>query len=422
MVGIVLDLEGDLEKSQHPLFVQEHKEFLLAGEILDLHLKTGRSRSPSVPKVCSDPIWKRRMRAMPVEHSKFIWDIVSYISNLKAFFDFAIGCGIPSHIVRKAIEDNDPSDDDISLEDCVVQALTIWWISSNRPAIWKSEKIKQDFVGLHMPGIYACLIKRHPTLDPTPPEPTPQNGPHPGTSGQMSPRPKRYLSLESLALKLISTEYDFLRELSCLIQTPENAYGLVCMTNLSDETFVYIRQEHTCFGLSVKEIQSRIGFHVLAIWYIQAKSKFYVIPMLRDMFHDLELDDDCAEVIDRFPGVVDIVNNKQNFPSKIKMGTKALKKGKKSKAAASQSNCSSMHPLYPIRENGEIMDMEEQMPELVDTSNNEMPELVDISENEISSTGENPQGCTTQNVTFEDENSRNTPPNPQVLMKNLQKK
>ena len=79
--------------------------------------------------------------------------------------------------------------------------------------------------------------------------------------------------------------------------------------------------------------------------------------MLRDMFHDLELEDDCAEVIDRFLGVVDIVNSKQNFPSKIKMGTKALEKGKKSKTAASQSNCSSMHPLHPTRENGEIMDM-----------------------------------------------------------------
>ena len=42
-----------------------------------------------------------------------------------------------------------------------------------------------------------------------------------------------------------------------------------------------------------------------------------------------------------------------------------------------------MHPLHPIREEGEIMDMEEQMPELVDTSDNEMPELVDISDNKI---------------------------------------
>ena len=230
-----------------------------------------------------------------------------------------------------------------------------------------------------MPGIYACLIKRHPMLDPKPPEPTPQNDPQPGTSGQMSLRPKRYLSLESLDLKLISTEYDFLRELSYLIQTPENAYGLVCMKNLPNETFVYIRWEHTHFGLSVKEIQSRIAFHILAIWYLQAKGNFHIIPMLRDMFHDLELEDDCTEVIDRFPGVVDrLQNNKQNFPNKIKMGVKSLSKGKKSKAAANQSNCSSMHPIHPIRENGEESDMEEQM-----------PELVDINDNEISSTSEN---------------------------------
>ena len=59
----------------------------------------GRSRPPSPERQYPDPIWKRQMRAMPVEHSKFIWDIVSYISNLQAFFDFAINCGIPSHIV-----------------------------------------------------------------------------------------------------------------------------------------------------------------------------------------------------------------------------------------------------------------------------------------------------------------------------------
>ena len=53
-----------------------------------------------------------------------------------------LGCGIPSPIVRKAIEDNDPSDDDISLDDCVAQALTVWWLSSNKPSIWKSDRIR----------------------------------------------------------------------------------------------------------------------------------------------------------------------------------------------------------------------------------------------------------------------------------------
>ena len=64
------------------------------------------------------------------------------------------------------------------------------------------------------------------------------------------------------------------------------------------------------------------------------------------------------------------------------MGTKSVGKGKNSKenlnTTASQSNCSSIHPLHSIGENGEESDMEEQV-----------PELVDISDNEISSTRDN---------------------------------
>ena len=92
------------------------------------------------------------------------------------------------------------------------------------------------------------------------------------------------------------------------------------------------------------------------------------------MFHDLELEEECAEIIDKFPGVADRnLSRNNNTPNKIQMGIKVLGKGKKSKSstAANQSNCSSMSPLNPIRENGEIVDMEEQMPELVDDSENE---------------------------------------------------
>ena len=269
---------------------------------------------------------------------------------------------------------------------------------------------------MSMPGVYDCIIKRHPTLDPSKVESTDQQ---PGTSGQMSPRPRKYVSLESIALQLLSIEYDFLRELSYLIQTPEHTYGLVCMTNLPDETYVFIKREHTRFGLSVKEIQSRIAFHVLCIWYMQAKRKFHVIPMLKEMFHDLELADDCDEVIDKFPSVVDKLktNAYKTETSKIIMGTKSLDKGKNSKApsntTASQSNCSSVEPLHSIRENGEESDMEEQV-----------PELVDISDNEISSTKDNNrdngQGPTTEkeNERNKSENSRNTH-RPIILMTNL---
>ena len=336
----------------------------------------GRSRSSSpLRRKHSDLIWKRQMRTMLVEHSKFIWNIVSYISNLQAFFDFAIGCGIPSHIVQRAIKDNDPSDDDISFEDCVVQALTVWWLSSNRPAIWKSERIRQGFVKLHMPGIHSCLIKRHLTMYPKPPVPTNQNGLQPSTNGQMSTRPVKYLSMEYITLYLKSIEYYFLRELSMLIRTPENAYGISCITNLPEATFVCIRQEHTCFGLSVKEIQGRVAFHVLAIWYILAKGVYHIIPLMKEMFYDLELEEECADVLDKFPWMtsdIDVFGAK-NKTNNIQMGTKVLGKGQKSKSSTtvSQSNCSSISPLNPIRENGEIVDMEEQMPELVDDTEND---------------------------------------------------
>ena len=377
-----------------------------------------RSRSPSKQP---PPVWASKLRCMPMEHTKFLWDIVSYISNLQGFFDFALGCNIPNHTVRRAIEDNDPSDGNVSLDNCVIQALTFWWTSSNMPAVRKSDKIKQGFIKMKMPGVYECIIKRHPTLDPSLVKSTEQQ---PCTSGQMSPRPRKYVSLESIALQLLSIEYDFLRELSHLIKTPELTYGLVCMTNLPDETYAFIRREHTHFGLSVKEIQSRIAFHVLCIWYMPAKLKFHVIPMLKEMFHDLELADDCEEIIDKFPSVVDKLktNAYPAEPNKIKMGTKSLGKGKSSKVnsnnTASQSNCSSTHPLHSISENGEESDMEEQV-----------PELVDISDNEISSTKDNNrdngQGPTTENENERNENEKNKNENsrhthrPIILMTNL---
>ena len=64
-------------------------------------------------------------------------------------------------------------------------------------------------------------------MDPKPPVPTNQNGPQPGTSGQMSTRPDKYLSMEYITFYLKSTEYDFLRELSKVIKIPENAYGIL---------------------------------------------------------------------------------------------------------------------------------------------------------------------------------------------------
>ena len=296
----------------------------------------GRSRSPSKSPSRSlspskrrhpKPVCQQQMRTLPVEHSKFIWDTVSYITSLQAFFDFAAGCDIPVHIVRRAIEDNDPSDGEVSLENCVAQALVIWWLSSNRPAVWKSSKVRQGFVKLHMPGIHSFLVKRHPTLDPNTQNKNSQKEPQSCSSGQMSKKPDKYQTMEYIVLHLKSYEFDFFKELSGLIHTPENAYGLACITNLPDSTFVHIRHEHTKFGLSVKEIHRRIALHILGIWYLQAKNKFHIVPMIMDMFRDLELYDECEEIIEIFPEMNEDVNRSKPTPKKVHMDTKILKKG-----------------------------------------------------------------------------------------------
>ena len=100
-----------------------------------------------------------------------------------------------------------------------------------------------------------------------------------------------------------------------MIQTPENACGNACIINLPDATFVCIRQEHTRFGLSVKEIQGRIAFHVLAIWYILAKGVNDKASLMKEMFYDLELEEECANIFEKFPWVtfdIDGTGNKVN--------------------------------------------------------------------------------------------------------------
>ena len=394
------------------------------------------SRSPSpLKKGCSKPGWQQQMSTLPIEHSKFIWDIVSYITSLQAFFDFVVGCDLPVHIVRRAIEDYDPSDGEVSLENCVAQALVIWRLSSNRPAVWKSNKVKQGFVKFHMPGIHSCLVKRHPTLDPDTQNNNSQNEPQPGPSGQMSKKPDNYQTMEYIVLHLKSNESDFFKELSGLIQTPVNAYGLACITNLPDPTFAHIRHEHTKFGLSVKEIHGRIALHILSIWYLEAKDKFHIIPMIMEMFKDMELYDECEEVIEMFPEMNEDGNRIKSTPQKVHMGTKLLRKGHKVKSSITtgQGHCSSTSPLNSIRENEETEEVEEQMPELVDISddgdtNGDQQSLITFGQAPLTNMGDTIENeMKGVNVTFEVDNEntevyRDIPPNLHVLLKNLQKK
>ena len=153
------------------------------------------------------------------------------------------------------------------------------------------------------------------------------------------------------------------------------------------------------------------------------------------MFYDLELEEGCANIFDDFPWMTSDKNEigSKNETNKIQMETKVLGKGRKSKltTAVNQANCSSINLLNPIRENGEIVDMEEQMPELVDdTENDDSGANGGQQSQPLVTFGQaclNNMGVTTENlgqsinVTFavDNENSGNTPQNPHVLLRDV---
>ena len=88
------------------------------------------------------------------------------------------------------------------------------------------------------------------------------------------------------------------------------------------------------------------------------------------MFRDFELYDECEEVIELFPEMIEDGSRIKPIPKKVHMGTEPLKKGHKVKSSiiTGQGHCSSTSPLNSIRENGETEEVEEQIPELVDIS------------------------------------------------------
>ena len=149
--------------------------------------------------------------------------------------------------------------------------------------------------------------------------------------------------------------------------------------------------------------------------------------MIMEMFRDLELYDECAEVVELFPEMIEDGCRIRPIPKKVHMGTKLLKKGLKVKSSiiTGQGDCSSTSPLNSIRENGETEEVEEEIPELVDISddgdaNGDQQTLITFGQARITNMGDATENLSPGvNDTENTEVSGDIPPNPHVLLKNL---
>ena len=403
-----------------------------------------RSPRPGVRKEMV-PTWVRSLRNFPIEHSKFIWDIVSFIKDEDHLIEFATGVGISPKIVKRAVANNEPLNTTQRLEDCVAQILTDWWVGSSLSAIGKSDRIRHGFKELGMPGLYACITRRHPALDPFRALSN-QDGSVPGSSGQNSTglndiwsnRPAKYMTMEYIQACLKESEREALTALTRLITTASDAFGLACVTVLPDVTYVYIRSEHRLMAQAYKKsetsLQNEIAFHILAIWYVLAKNEPDRWEIIREMFSDLEMGKKCAKVLESFPWTKAVEGRcvKTTMPTSAPAGTSILKKGinPKSSSGKRMNPCPSMSPPCSIRENGEEGEMEEQVPQLIDQNENIHTSEDDTIEFELEAASKaliHEMGESTQKlgksatVTFAltEKEKENPPPNPYVKLSNI---
>ena len=403
-----------------------------------------RSPRPGVRKEMV-PTWVRSLRNFPIEHSKFIWDIVSFIKDEDHLIEFATGVGISPKIVKRAVANNEPLNTTQRLEDCVAQILTDWWVGSSLSAIGKSDRIRHGFKELGMPGLYACITRRHPALDPFRALSN-QDGSVPGSSGQNSTglndiwsnRPAKYMTMEYIQACLKESEREALTALTRLITTASDAFGLACVTVLPDVTYVYIRSEHRLMAQAYKKsetsLQNEIAFHILAIWYVLAKNEPDRWEIIREMFSDLEMGKKCAKVLESFPWTKAVEGRcvKTTMPTSAPAGTSILKKGinPKSSSGKRMNPCPSMSPPCSIGENGEEGEMEEQVPQLIDQNENIHTSEDDTIEFELEAASKaliHEMGESTQKlgksatVTFAltEKEKENPPPNPYVKLSNI---
>ena len=101
-----------------------------------------RSRSPSHSRSSPRheayiPAWKRQFAQVPGYQKDCQRNIVSHLKGMPNLDRFFEGCEIPPHVWRNAQEDSKIEPAEMAEYSAIEQAVSIWWLSNNKPLIGK---------------------------------------------------------------------------------------------------------------------------------------------------------------------------------------------------------------------------------------------------------------------------------------------
>ena len=121
-----------------------------------------RSRSPSHSRSSPRhkayiPTWKRQLAQVPGYQKDFLRNVASHLWGMPDLNKFFEGCEIPQYVWKNAQEDSKIEPDKMAEYSAIEQAISIWWLSNNKPLYWKIE-LQAGFDRLNIGKFFKSML------------------------------------------------------------------------------------------------------------------------------------------------------------------------------------------------------------------------------------------------------------------------
>ena len=183
--------------------------------------------------------------------------------NLDRFFE---GCEIPHYVWRNAQEDSKIEPAEMAEYSAIEQAVSIWWLSNNKPLYWNVEHLQAGFERLNIGKFFKSMLKRHPQMYPSFHDiqlDLPENN----QAAPSSDSPAPHNITVEYAEKISKRERKFLQYLSTLIYKSEFVDKLVYATSLDAAALLTIQAIYHDPKRAEWTTQEYIAYHILVTWY-----------------------------------------------------------------------------------------------------------------------------------------------------------
>ena len=110
---------------------------------------------------------KGKIAQVPGYQKNFLRNLVSHLRGMPDLNKFFEGCGIPQYVWTNAQVDSEIEPAEIAEYSAIQQAVSIWWLSNNKPLYWKIKQLQVGFENLNIVKFFKAMLERHRQINPS---------------------------------------------------------------------------------------------------------------------------------------------------------------------------------------------------------------------------------------------------------------